>query len=474
MKTKIMRIVSISLILFLLAGVLHLSPMAFAKQTNKSNEDTATIHGVVTVAINSEVSIALPADVRAGDTISGTVMVSQAQNNDTLEGAVFEVEGKKYQLRNRILTFVVPAVVGAGLPIILKNRSGREVGRKEIPVNQNSGLTGNIPTQLGNFAPPRAGQTGQIISIPGNCDGVADTTNFNFVSASNAAQTFTSFAESPRETFAKLLSNIQAGQGMLTIDENGVQEQFKFNALSVRLSADKLHLNRGESTPYKAEVSGLEGMQDYDGEVKLTLKNLSPQVVRFSGSPSVKSSGKNVRAKLIENTQNIISFIIFFKNGDGKPMSLTVKDDSNYPVPTESISMNFTGTLTGISVGGFSINALLNCKAGDEPETPRDWVRRIAELKRQAANRTSNTDLQKELRNNAEYLENTANNKDNWDKDDKPKNNEKFKKFMEDEKEKLEKAKKKADTDGTAEKIGEAMDAVDSAAESAGVELDEE
>jgi|GEM_PF-1978865 len=474
MKTKTTQIVSISLILFLFAGVMRL-PTAFAKQSDKTNEDIAVIQGTVTVAINPEVKMTLPADMRAGDTISGTVDETRAHNNDTLEGAVFEVEGKEYQLsKNRILTFVVPAVVGTALLIILKNRSGNVIGRKEIPVNQNSGLTGNIPTQLGNFAPPRAGQTGQIISIPGNCDGVADTTNFNFVSAPNAAQTFTSFAESPRETFAKLLSNIQSGPGILTIDENGVQEQFKFNALSVRLSADKLHLNRGESTPYKAEVSGLEGMQDYDGDVKLTLKNLSPQVVRFSGSPSIKSSNKNVQAKLIEHTQNIISFIIFFKNGDGKPMSLTVKDDSNYPVPTESISMNFTGTLTGISVGTFSIHALLNCKAGDEPETPRDWLRRIAELKRQAANRTSNTDLQKELRKNAEYLENTADNKDNWDKDGQPKNKEKFKKFLEDEKEKLEKAKKKADTDGTAEKIGEAMDAVDKAAESAGVELDED
>lgn len=401
--------------------------------------------------------------MRAGDTISGTV---EGQNGDMLEGAVFDVGGKKYQLRNRILTFAIPAVVGAGfLPIILKNRSGREVGRKEIPINNNKGLTGSIPTQLGNltnFAPPRIGQTGQVVSIPGKCDGVADTTRIDFKSKNGVAQTIVPTAESLRGIFVKLSSSTQAGAGLLTINENGVKEQFKFNAISVKLSADKLNLNRGESTQYKGEAQGFEEMEDYNGEVRFTLQNLSPQVVRFAGVPSFKSSDRNVQARLIENTQDIIAFVLVFNNHDGNS------------VPMDNLSLNFMGKLTGISVGAFSIHAWLQCKAGDEPETPRDWVRKIAELKRQAANRTQNTDLQKELRKNAEYLEATADNKDNWDKDGQPKNKEKFKKFLEDEKEKLEKAKKKADNDGTAEKIGEAMDAVDEAAEAAGVELDEE
>ena len=440
------RTISISLSLVLAVGALLSAPTAVAQSA-----DVATISGVVTVALNTDsgqqIKLTLPVDMRAGDTISGTVEeVSLPRNGDTLEGAVVDIGGKRHLLRNRILTFVVPAAAAIALPIILKDRAGREMAREQIPVHQSAGLNGSIPTQLGNlsnFQPPRIGQTGRELAIAGKFDGQAATTN---ISVGNQPVEF--LAESPRSTFAKLPANAPPGPTMLTVEEvfnvpgrapTRVREQSKFNVLSVELSAGKLHLNRGESTQLQVTVRGLQGLEDCPGGVELKLQNLSPQIVRFNST-----------------------------KGDLIITKVTAIPDQPHGV------MTFSEKLTGLSVGAFTIRAAL--KAGDDPETPRDWVRRIAELKREAANRCGeNSDARKELRENADNLDATADNKDNWDKNDQPKNKDSFKKFLEEEKKKLDKIQKKVGADSeVGKKIGDAKDAVDKAAEEASVELDEE
>ena len=133
----------------------------------------------------------------------------------------------------------------------------------------------------------------------------------------------------------------------------------------------------------------------------------------------------------------------------------------------------FNETLTGIKAGAFTINGLLKAVLAAALSTPRDSVREIAELKRKAANQSENSQNKKELRKNADDLDKTADLDKNWDKDGQPKDTEKFKKFLEKEKEDLDKMQKRETKDSEAwKKIGEAKDAVDKAAEAAGVKLD--
>ena len=396
-----------------------------------------SLEGVVTVEIKTDggqpVNLTVPADVRPGDTISFS---AETQDTATLSGAVFDIGGKEHKLLDRILTVVVPQAVGMALPIILKNSSGREIGRQQIAINKNPG---SIPEQPVNVPPPRIGQTGQIVSIPtgtlGPYDGNADNTRVAFTPQSmpTASINIPVIAKSPRGTFAKIPTDIQTGPGMLTIEENGVREQFKHNVLRVKLTADKLQLKRGEGTPFRVEVSAndMAGLAEDNQEVTCILKNLSPSVVRFN---STSSNQMTVRIP---------------KNG--------------------IINLG----LTGVGAGAFTIHAFLKAMLADSPSNPRDWVRKITELKREAANQSENSKNQKELKKNADSLGKTADNKDDWDKDGQLKDKEKFKKFLEKEKKDLDEMQKR-DTKGSEawKKIGEAKDAVDKAAKAAGVKPD--
>lgn len=288
-----------------------------------------SLEGVVTIEMKTDngqqVNLTIPADIRAGDTISGSV---NEQDSATFSGAVFDIGGKEYRLRDRILTFVVPAAAGAALPVILKNSAGYEIGRKQIPINKNAGLSGNIPTQLGNVVPPRIGQTGQIVSIPttgkiGKYDGIAGDTRVAFTPNTPQATptNIPVIAKSPRGTFVKVPSNAQTGAGALSIEDAGVRAQFPFNVLNISLRADMLSIPRGKTTTLHAEITGMKGLVEDKCDIMLNLKNLSPSVVRFKSS-----SSDNITTKVTPNSQGTAMF--------------------NY-------------TLTGINAGAFTIRAWL-------------------------------------------------------------------------------------------------------------------
>ncbi len=451
-KISITRMVSISLILFLLAGVLHLSPRAKAEDeisvtgavhdqvlggtnvtttakkkcikitvTNKKGDvvgvwegttndygqlwigdeagvgdltaklvsncpnpdklsaGTATLSGVVTVALETkkgQVKLTLPADIRAGDTISGTVNEYDARGNvakpdtqhrvsDTLEGAVIDINGQQHRLRGRILTFAVPAIVGATLPVILRDRSGRELARSQIQVNQrvpavapsqpdgerpNSQAPDNSPsTPLGEFHPPRIGQIGRELSIPGKFDGNASTTS---VSLGN--QPAELLVEWPRGAVVRVPENAQPGPTMLTVEEvfnapgrtmpQVAREKFKFNTVSVDLKADKVNLMRGEGTTLHVTLSGLD---DYEEQFTLKLDNLTPQVVRFTGK------GNNQQ-----------------RQGAQPKCQFEVLRKTINPAEARNGVITLNEQLTGIQAGAFTIHA----KLGDGWQSLQDAV----------------------------------------------------------------------------------------------------
>lgn len=293
---------------------LEASEVSNCPKANLQSADPIALKGVVTVAFETkrgQVKLNLPADMRSGDTISGTVYEYDARGNrvrtddearssDTLKGAVIDINGQQHKLRDRILTFVVPG--GSMLPIILRDRSGQEMERHQIQVNQNTTSIvpshpggdrpivpprpNNFPpTPLGNFQPPRVGQIGRELWIPGRFDGKPNTK----VYVGDQPAEFV--AESPRLTSVNVPKNTLAGPTMLTIEEifnvpgrtapETVSQQFKFNAVAVELSADKLQLVRGEGTTLRITLRGLE-LDDYEQLLLLELENLSPEIVHLT------------------------------------------------------------------------------------------------------------------------------------------------------------------------------------------------
>jgi len=349
---------------------LEASEVSNCPEAKPQAADLIVLPGVVTVAMETkrgQIKLTLPADMRAGDTISGTVYEYDARGNvvrteneartsDALEGAVIDINGQQHKLRDRVLTFGVPAATAASsLPIILRDRSGREVERSQIPINQNATSTvpsrpggdqpivpprpNNFPpTPLDNFQPPRIGQIGRELSIPGNFDGHANTTR---VFISNQPAEF--LAESPRGTFVKVPKNIPAEPTMLTVEEvfnvpgrtapQTVRQEFKFNPVLVDLSADKLQLVRGEGTTLHIIIRGLQ-LDDYEQLLLIELENLSPDVVRLSAGED----------RSLETKQ------------PGQVLSDVIRKTVD---PSKALNgvISFDERLTGVRAGAFSIRA---------------------------------------------------------------------------------------------------------------------
>ena len=221
-------------------------------------------------------------------------------------GEVVEVDtpnGKSTAVKNsdtgyKFFKFTIPAG-WRSIPFLLKSASGKHIGTAVL--NMNDKFSGNIPTQLGpvtkpgtityadnNFAPPRLGQTGRNISIPGNFDGSAANTSVNI-----GGRQLPVIAESPRKSVVRIPADLGVGPRQLTISEgNGKPQTSTFNVASVELKADKLNLMRGEKTTLHVSVTGLEGLPK-NSDVSFAWK------MRPRRSPVCHSRGSfNLRARV--------------------------------------------------------------------------------------------------------------------------------------------------------------------------------
>lgn len=268
-----------------------------------------TISGIVTVELpvsdgQIKIKVTLPADVRGGDVISGTVVAEtkEGQSSDVLEGAVLEIEGKQHPVAKKLLTFALPAVAGTALSIVLKDRNGKEIARGEVPINKERvivppGHPGPKPIPpspeepfppkpepLGKFDLPRICQTGRNIRIDGPFNGIGDDTNLSI--GGNLAEFLAEVKHADGTGMAafRVPDNIPTGPSDVLLKDNGREvASGKLNSLSVELSVLKTKLLRGEKTKLTAKVSGLQGL---DEPVKLRLVNGTPNVVQFEGKKS--------------------------------------------------------------------------------------------------------------------------------------------------------------------------------------------
>jgi hypothetical protein len=122
------------------------------------------------------------------------------------------------------------------------------------------------------------------------------------------------------------------GPATMEVNEKGkVVARSNYQSISVRLSAEKLNLIRGEQTTLTATLSGLNGVA---GPVSFQLTNATPWTVRMEGGQS----------------QIVTASPEYFTGG-----VFTAKR-----------------TLTGVKAGGFSINAVVE-PAESAPRDPAVW-----------------------------------------------------------------------------------------------------
>jgi len=236
--------------------------------------------------LSGTVTVYLPEDIAAGDTISGTVEADPAGDSDkkreknlgTLSGYVLEVEDEDEDEREEVgdgrFAVHVPEaprrdeVVRLVLREIRDGKPGREIDGVDVPLRSPSETPGE-------FRLPSVAQTGRSAIVRGPFDGDLATTGLT-VGEIEALP----LAESPRMAIFRTPQEI-VGVSRAALRERGeTVAEGEIRNVAVSLSAPKLDLMKGESTTLTTVVTGLE---DLGEEIPLELDVSPPAVVAVEG-----------------------------------------------------------------------------------------------------------------------------------------------------------------------------------------------
>ena len=221
------------------------------------------------------VVFALPDDLAAGDTISGTVTAvpfgntdaERSQNLGELNGYVVQVQQERSRPGN-VATVIIPPG-STTISLLLLDRLGKPQALETVPVAERGQRT------VRDYSLPAMGQTGRNVRIVGPLSGDLGRTEVNI--ANKPARIL---AESPREVIVTAPSDV-IGKCDMVIRENGREvARGTYRNVGISLSATKTALRKGERTVMTVAVSGLDGIIR---PVSIRLINRSTTVVHMDG-----------------------------------------------------------------------------------------------------------------------------------------------------------------------------------------------
>lgn len=255
------------------------------------------LHRAFFETINGMVIVSLPDDIRAGDTISGTVVLEpkgntedERKNNAAKLSDLKLVFGAKFPKDQKdLLILITPRLISdfsTEVPESFDYKIGVNAPPTDpetvtITINSLVWFINNQPT-LNEFRLPSMGQQGRPVEIFGPFDGNSSNTRLVYGPARGTAQDFEKqtenvsggfglirpLAESPRKMVFEAPTNV-TGPIALNLKEGNTQTIQAYRNVGVHLSAPKTHLLKGERTTLTTEVTGLEGVK---APVPLTLE----------------------------------------------------------------------------------------------------------------------------------------------------------------------------------------------------------
>ena len=281
------RKLEILAVLLFLAASLALAQAPSQSVTAKVGSDPGVI--IVTFVLPSgAIYVDLPNDMAAGDTLSGTVIaepqgpteIERAQNLAELSKYQVEVAGQKAKLGN--FGFILPKLSDTSGPqpvsVVLKDSAGKELGKAEVPTRPVMVVVGeNV------FFLPSGGQEGWPVVVVGSFDGDYENTELDI-----GGKPQKTLAESPRQ--ATFESPSGHGSHDMVLKEHGIETKGTYRNASVKLSAAKTALMKGERTVLNVKVEGLDGIS-------------SPVLLRLSTAGTVKMEGGNEQTRIILPSQ---------------------------------------------------------------------------------------------------------------------------------------------------------------------------
>jgi len=326
------------------------------------NETASGLNVTTFDTLVGTVTVNLPDDLAAGDTISGTVIAEvkkqtlpkdeindqpstdQAKAMDELRGYVVEVADQATPVKkpdgnlidfckapgekvnSNIIdvckTWSVPPTTSS-IPVVLKNAAGTVLGKARVPVAPRAEIAkAMIPGKNSEvYSTPAFGQAGKPISIKGQMG------NFEDMAINIGNQTARFLASSPRKMTVESPRDVK-GLSDIEIRYKGKSvAKCVYRSIGVRLSAEKLNLMKGEQTSLAVTLAGLIGLLS---PVSVQLTNKSPGTISMSG-------------------------------GDAQLLDINPADVNGDTYTTKLV-------LTGIQAGGFVISAVVETgKASPEP-----------------------------------------------------------------------------------------------------------
>ncbi len=274
--------ISASLLCVLLVGIAGATSAAVTGTPPPPALDTG--HGLAAAVFSTTqgtVTVTLPDDMAAGDTITGTVVVvpagatsdEQRRNADELHGTVVEVGGQQVKASDRSFRWIVPAGVTAA-NLVLRSAAGQSVGQTSVPISPRAGAPFSGAARAADYLLPHIAQAGRPIQIFGPFGGDAGST-----SATLGGQPVEVLAESPRQFVGALPSNV-SGVAQLTIVDRGVTASRRMRCVTVKLTTTNLALHGAEEATVTLTVGGLAKLT---APISLTLTDQTPEVVTLSG-----------------------------------------------------------------------------------------------------------------------------------------------------------------------------------------------
>ena len=332
---------------------------------NTENAKLETVNGLVRVKFDMPaggIIVNLPDDIRAGDTISGTVVSEprgstgeeRSTNRDVLNGYVVEVAGQSFPVnKGSVGPFVVrwlemPA--RPGMPpgqnsffdvFVAIDPNNSAAVRARIPLLPSGAAVTPDPKTTPSVVIPPLGQTGRPVVITGPFDGNSSNTTLKGSALRTTVQDFEKntenvsggfglIAESPRKAVFQSPANV-VGPMKIILTEGSKQTTESYRNVGVNLTAPKTSLLKGEQTQLRVEVNGLEGIK---APVPLTLESqgvitveggvyqplvIQPSQVGADGSYAITRVITGVQTGGWTTTATVVT----------KPFDICLQDDSN-------------------------------------------------------------------------------------------------------------------------------------------------
>jgi PKD repeat protein len=241
---------------------------------------TAGLFRVVLDADAGRLFFNAPYAMAAGEAVSGTIIAEpsgrdsseQARNRRRLNDYTFDFGGQKLTAERPTFQLTVPAPgEGGTATLVIRDGSGREVGRAGVPVSGEP-----PPPPPADFNLPAFGQSGDFVQIAGPFDGRLSPTDSVKLAGGGDLLTL---AESSGE---KVVYHSAPAGGLTTLEvnEGGRVVRGDFQSVGVEMSAPKLQLVTNEQTDLSVLVRGLAGLR---APLPLQVRNDSPDVMRMEG-----------------------------------------------------------------------------------------------------------------------------------------------------------------------------------------------